>query len=101
MNERGNERDQRRDPIEILPEQAPGARPPRRIDDGPPPPQVELGEQVEGAAEDFAPRTTTDIAQHAPGPHGQGDEPTSAPAGRHDYDDDAGPEVHTTPQRNR
>ena len=91
MSERSTEREPRRDPGEPVPKQAPGARQD----------EIAAGSQIEGAAEDFTPRTVTDIAQHAPGPHGQGDEPSSAPAGRHDYDDDAGPEVRTTPSRDR
>lgn len=79
MAERGGERVPRRDPGRPVPEQLPG-------EDNPP---------IEGTAEDFAPRTTTDVAQHAPGPHGQGDEPSSAVAGRYDYDDT--PQVRETP----
>jgi hypothetical protein len=48
---------------------------------------------IAGSSENFIPQTTTDIAQHAPGPHGQGDEPTSAPAGRFNYGESDVPKV--------
>jgi hypothetical protein len=68
------------------------ARNPRREEDRHP---------VPGSSEDFVPQTTTDVAQHAPGPHGQGDEPTSAPAGRSNYDESDVPKVRkaSTPKR--
>ena len=50
-------------------------------------------EPVAGSSEHFVPQTTTDIPQHAPGPHGQGDEPTSAPAGRFNYEESDIPKV--------
>jgi len=55
--------------------------------------------QVPGSSEDFVPQTTTDVAQHAPGPHGQGDEPTSAPAGRFNYDEADTPKVRKPSNR--
>ena len=55
------------------------------------------GEPIEGSSEHFVPQTTTDIAQHAPGPHGQGDEPTSAPAERFNYDESDVPKVRKSP----
>ena len=56
-------------------------------------------EPVEGASEHFVPQTTTDIPQHAPGPHGQGDEPTSAPAGRFNYEESDVPKVRKPADR--
>lgn len=97
MAEAAMERAPRRDPGEPIPEQAPGAH---QREGEPIPAKLREGE-VEGSSEDFAPRTTTDIAQHAPGPHGQGDEPSSAPAGRHGYDDAAAPEVRSDGRHGR
>ena len=91
-------REPRRDPMETVPEQAPGGR---QRDGEQVPQTLREAEGIEGASEDFAPRTTTDAAQHAPGPHGQGDEPTAAPSGRHGYEDDAAPEVRTQQRRER
>jgi hypothetical protein len=101
MADQWTDREPRRDPGEPLPEQAPGAGRPRVVGEDPAPTPMEVEGHIEGAAEDFVPRTTTDIQQHAPGPHGQGDEPASAAEGRYDYDDDAIPEVRTTPRADR
>jgi hypothetical protein len=101
MAEQAIEREPRRDPGEPLPEQAPGAGRRHPVEDDLAPTPMEVEGRVAGSSEDFTPRTTTDIAQHAPGPHGQGDEPTSAVEGRFDYDDDQTPEVSSTPRRNR
>lgn len=95
MADQWTDREPRRDPGEPLPEQAPARERRRPIGDDPAPTPLEVEGRVEGSAEDFAPRATTDIPQHAPGPHGQGDEPSSAPAGRWGYDDEAVPEVRT------
>lgn len=101
MSEQMQDREPRRDPGEPLPEQAPGVGGRRPIRDERKPEQIEVEGRVEGSSEDFAPRTTTDVAQHAPGPHGQGDEPSSAPAGLHDYDDAAAPKVSSRPHPER
>ena len=101
MAEQMGDREPRRDPGEPLPEQAPGADHRRPIGEERTPEPVEVEGRVEGSSEDFVPRMTTDIAQHAPGPHGQGVEPSSAPAGRYDYDDTSAPEVRDTPRPER
>jgi hypothetical protein len=101
MAEQMTDREPRRDPGEPLPEQAPGAGRRRPVGEERTPEPVEVEGRVEGSSEDFVPRTTTDVAQHAPGPHGQGDEPSSAPAGRHDYDDTPVPDVRATPRPDR
>lgn len=101
MASQSKKREPRRDPATPVPEQAPGARSARRIEDPHHPAPLTTDEQVAGSSEDFAPRDTTDIAQHAPGPHGQGDEPTSALSGRHDYESQGVPEVRPARRRER
>src|SRR5262245_36326216 len=101
MAEHWTDREPRRDPSEPLPERAPARERRRPVGDDPAPTPWEVEGHIEGAAEDFEPRTTTDLQQHAPGPHGQGDEPSSAVAGRYDYDDAATPEVRDTPRPER